>query len=165
MARAAVLIYLVHLLAGCNSPARRSTAATPPTDSAFAALQSRGAAAMGVDQYTSAHVFESLPDGGRIVLQREVEDSAGVVVIRAHLADIATRFAQGDFTLPGFVHDGAVPGTTVMTARRATIRYVAETLPRGGQVRIWTTDPAALAAVHQFLAFQRQDHRAAGHAP
>jgi hypothetical protein len=30
-------------------------------------------------------------------------------------------------------------------------------------VRITTTDPAALAAVHEFLAFQRADHRAAGH--
>jgi len=31
-------------------------------------MQSRGAHVMGVDQYTSAHVFEDLPDGGRVVL-------------------------------------------------------------------------------------------------
>lgn len=39
--------------------ARRAEAAR---DSGFAGLQARGAAAMGVDQYTSTHVFESLPN-------------------------------------------------------------------------------------------------------
>src|SRR5881275_786571 len=46
-------------------------------DSVFAALQKRGEMTMGVDQYTSAHRFEPLPDGGRIVLQRDSADSAG----------------------------------------------------------------------------------------
>jgi hypothetical protein len=134
------------------------------TDKNFDALQTRGAAAMGVDQYTSSHVFESLPDGGRIVLQRDSVDAAGTATIRAHMQDIAMRFSNGDFGIPGFVHAQAVPGTDVMAARRGLIRYVADTLPRGGQVRIFTTDSAAIAAVHAFLAFQRSDHRAAGHA-
>jgi hypothetical protein len=129
-------------------------------DSAFAALQTRGATVMGVDQYTSAHVFEPLPDGGRIVLQREVDDSSGVATIRAHMADITTRFTSGDFSLPGFVHAQTVPGTTVMAERHALIEYAADTLPRGGEVRIRTTDAGAIAAIHEFLAFQRQDHRA-----
>lgn len=132
-------------------------------DSAFAALQERGRQAMGVDQYTSTHVFEDLPDGGRIVLQRDSADAEGTAVIRAHLADIAGLFAKGDFTIPGMVHAQEVPGTRVMAERKAFITYVADTLPRGGQVRITTTDPAALKAVHEFLAFQRMDHRAAGH--
>jgi hypothetical protein len=33
-------------------------------------------------------------------------------------------------------------------------------LPGGGEVRIRTASPAALAAIHEFLAFQRMDHRA-----
>ncbi|MCR4341130.1 MAG: hypothetical protein NUW01_14725 [Gemmatimonadaceae bacterium] len=133
-------------------------------DSAFAALQERGATAMGVDQYTSSHVFESLPDGGRIVLQRDSVDSAGTATIRAHMRDIARRFSAGDFSIPGMVHAMEVPGTAVMAARRASIRYMADTLPRGAQVRILTTDSAALSAVYEFLEFQRQDHRAKGHA-
>ena len=138
-------------------------AASSGADSSFAALQTRGAEAMGVDQYTSSHVFESLPDGGRIVLQRDSLDAAGTNVIRAHMRDIATRFAAGDFSIPGVVHDQVVPGTSVMSARRDRIRYVADTLPRGAQVRIVTQDAEAVAAVHAFLAFQRMDHRAAGH--
>ena len=129
-------------------------------DSAFAAVQARGGTVMGVDQYTSAHVFEPLPDGGRIVLQREVDDPSGVATIRAHMTDIARRFASGDFSLPGFVHAQTVPGTAIMVERRSLIEYVADTLPRGGEVRIWTSDAGAIAAVHEFLAFQRQDHRA-----
>ena len=130
-----------------------------PADSAFAALQRRGASAMGVDQYTSAHQFESLADGGRIELQRMVDDPAGVAAIRAHLRDIAAAFAGGDFSIPGFVHLQTVPGTGVMRAKRAAIAYAVHELPRGGEVRITTRDPDALAAVHEFLAFQRSDHR------
>ena len=137
------------------------------SDSAYAALQRRGASpmAMGVDQSTSAHRFDDLPDGGRIELQREVDDPAGVERIRSHLRHIAAAFAAGDFRIPAFVHDRAeVPGTDVMTAKRAVIRYEFEKLPRGGAVRISTSDPEAIAAIHRFLAFQRGDHHAAGHA-
>lgn len=136
---------------------------TPAKDSVFAAMQSRGQVAMGVDQYSSSHVFESLPDGGRIELQRDTIDAPGTAAIREHMRDIAARFAAGDFAIPGFVHAQAVPGTDVMRARRERIRYFPDTLPRGGMVRILTTDPAAVAAVHAFLEFQRTEHRAPGH--
>ena len=129
-------------------------------DSAFAALQSRGQEAMGVDQYTSTHRFEPLPDGGRIELQRDSTDRAGVETIRAHMRDIAGRFSQGDFAIPGVVHAQEVPGTRIMAERKARISYEALDLPGGAEVRIRTTDSTALAAVHTFLAFQRGDHRA-----
>ena len=151
--------WLVILAFGCAEPARE----TVPADSSFAALQERGAEAMGVNQYTSSHSFEPLPDGGRIVLQRDSADAAGTETIRAHMRDIAARFAQGDLSIPGFVHAQTVPGTDVMAARKEHIRYTADTLPRGGQVRILTTDSAAIAAIHAFLAFQNSDHRTAGH--
>ena len=117
---------------------------------------------MGVDQYTSAHQFEPLPDGGRIELQREADDTAGATAIRAHLRDIARAFGTGDFSTPEFVHMQTVPGTRVMAAKRAAITYVVVDLPRGGEVRITTRDPEALAAIHEFLSFQRDDHRVAG---
>ena len=141
-----------------------SLPACRPRDSGFAVLQRRGAAAMGVDQYTSSHVFEALLDGGRIMLQRQTDDSAGTATIRAHLSVIAQQFRRGDFAIPGFVHAQGVPGTDIMVSHRARISYVADTLPRGGQVRITTADPVALGAIHEFLAFQRREHHAAGHA-
>jgi hypothetical protein len=130
-------------------------------DTAFASLQARGARAMGVDQYSSTHLFTPLPDGGRIQLQRDAADPAGARTIRGHMGDIATRFAAGDFAIPGFVHaTSEVPGTRVMRARRATISYTVESLPRGAALRIRSSDSAAVRAIHDFLAFQRGEHRA-----
>lgn len=132
-------------------------------DRSFAELQARGRVAMGVDQYTSSHIFESLPDGGRIVLVRGEPDPAGVIRIREHMEQIAASFGRGDFRLPGFVHDRDVPGTQVMSARQDAIRYTVDTLPRGAELRITTDDSTALEAIHAFLAFQRHDHRAEVH--
>ena len=145
-------------------------AAAPPAalsqsvhhDSAFKALQNRGARVMGVDQYTSTHRFEALADGGRIELQRAVHDSAGVRTIREHLQTIVRQFAAGDFSASATVHAREVPGAAEMRARGAAIRYEFRPLPRGGEVRITTRDPVALRAVHEFLAFQRGDHRTGG---
>jgi len=158
------LLFMGVTLVACAPP---RDATRPPGhaagDQAFTGVQTRGAAAMGVNQYTSRHVFESLPDGGRIQLEREVDDSAGADQISRHMRHIAERFASGDFALPGFVHAREVPGTAVMAARRAAIAYSVETLPRGAALRLRTSDPTALAAIHDFLAFQLQDHRAGGH--
>ena len=165
MFRAALLLLVVG--ACVDRPARNEspllTLARNSVDSAFALVQARGQAAMGVDQYTSSHRFESLPDGGRISLRRDSRDSAGVAQIRSHMGVIAAAFARGDFALPGFVHERDVPGTAVMAARRSRITYAADTLPGGGQVRLQTSDPTAIAAIHEFLAFQRQDHRSTSH--
>ena len=154
MTRCVPMLLLAAALA-CESGGRDGS-----SDSAFAGVQARGHEAMGVDQYTSAHRFEPLPDGGRIELQRDAGDTAGVATIRAHMRDSAGRFSQGDFSIPGFVHAQEVPGTRVMAEKKAGITYEARDLPGGGEVRIRTTDPDAVAAIHEFLAFQRGDHRA-----
>lgn len=101
--------------------------------------------------------------GGRIELQRDRDDSAGGHAIRAHLHAIAKAFQSGDFSTPAFVHMQTVPGTADMAMRRAKIRYSLKELPRGGELRITTSDSTAIKAVHQFLAFQRGEHHAGGH--
>lgn len=142
----------------------RQNKADTQSDSAFAALQQRGEKAMGVNQYTSQHVFEPLPDGGRIVLQREASDSVGVAAIRAHMDTISKSFSSGDFSVPGFVHaTGEVPGTAAMKRLKADITYTPQDLPGGAQVVISTRNPQAISAIHEFLAFQRMDHRAGMH--
>ena len=130
----------------------------------FAAMQTRGAHVMGVDQYTAAHVFEDLPDGGRVVLERDdAADTAAIGTIRVHMREIAASFRAGDFTKPFQVHAQTVPGTAVMRDRRAAISYAPIDRPRGGEVRITSRDPAAVRAIHEFLAFQREQHHAAAH--
>ena len=132
-------------------------------DSAFAAMQARGQTVMGADQYASEHVFENLADGGRIILDvDDFSDTAGIAAIRQHMRDIAAAFRAGDFAKPFQVHAHVVPGTSVMAARRINIAYEATDRPRGAEVRIRTTDSAAVRAIHAFLAFQRTEHHAAG---
>jgi hypothetical protein len=131
-------------------------------DSAFDALQRRGKTAMGVDQYASTHRFDVLPDGGRIALESDRDDPAAVAAIRAHFRDIAGAFARGDFTTPGVVHDGPVPGTKVMAARRAAITYTPRDLPRGAELRLRTADPEVRRAIAEFMAFQKREHHAGG---
>lgn len=131
-------------------------------DSAFQALQARGAVYMGVDQTTSAHRFDSLEDGGRIQLLSLTGDSADVARIRRHFQQIAAQFRQGDFTTPFAVHAEAVPGTRVMQERRASIGYELIELPTGAALRLTTADSTALAAIHEFMAYQRREHHSPG---
>lgn len=150
----AMLLLPIALHAQKEPPAAR--------DTAFASMQKRGQVAMGVDQYTSTHHFDALPDGGRIELQRDVDDSAGVARIRAHMREIAQAFKSGDFSTPAMVHMREVPGAKVMAARKASITYEPRDLPRGAELYLRTSDPAALKAIHEFMAFQRGEHHATG---
>ncbi len=45
----------------------------------------------------------------------------------------------------------------------ALVVYEEADRPLGGEVRVHTTDSAAVAAVHAFLTFQRTAHHAAAH--
>ena len=155
-----LLASLLMYVGGCTREDRGRT----NSDSSFAALQQRGETAMGVNQYTSQHVFESLSTGGRISLQRTESDSAGVAAIRAHMRTIAKAFTSGDFTVPGFVHaTSEVPGTAVMKQLKAEITYTPRDLPGGAEVVISTKNSMAVSAIHDFLAFQRMDHRTGMH--
>jgi hypothetical protein len=137
-----------------------SASAQQPADTSFQAMQARGKQTMGVDQTTSHHGFQSLPDGGRIVLVRQADDSAGVARIRAHLREMQRAFSAGDFEMPMFIHMKTVPGVAEMAVRHHLISYKETDLPNGAALRIVTTDSIALDAIHRFLAFQRSEHHA-----
>src|SRR5256886_7879063 len=130
-------IALMLALAACG---RGEDSAGRQADTAFAAMQARGQMVMGVDQYASAHVFEDLEDGGRIVLDADgASDTAGIATIRHHMRDIATAFRAGDFARPFEVHAQVVPGTAVMAARGTPIISEASARPPGARVRAWTS--------------------------
>ncbi len=164
--RRRVLPAALAVCAACAGRAGGTTGGGPITDSAMAQVQARGEHVMGVDQSQAQHVFETLPDGGRIVLVWPDTSGGGTVevaTIRQHMREVATAFAAGDFSAPLQVHATEVPGTGTMRDRRGAITYTATDVPGGAAVRIVTTDSAAAAAVAEFLAFQRREHRAEGH--
>jgi hypothetical protein len=154
----ALLAVIVASISGCD----RAGEMLEPEDGALAALQTRGERATGVDQYTSTHLFDALADGGRIGLQRVVDDPAAVDRVRQHLKETAAAFASRDFSLPAFAHMRQVPGMAVMAERRDRVEHVYRNLPRGGELRLTTKDPDALRAIHEFVAFLREHHPAGG---
>jgi hypothetical protein len=134
-------------------------------DSLYAAMQERGGMAMGVNQYSSHHTFDITNDGGRIALQNDADDSLAVAQIRAHLRLIQHAFEAGDFSTPAFVHRRDMPGTMIMTKKRSVIKYIFREIPRGGEIRIVTTDAEARSAIAEFLEAQKSEHRASGTGP
>ena len=126
-----------------------------------AARQDHGAMVMGFDQARTTHHFLLFTDGGAIeVSVNDVADTKNRDAIRSHLPHIAMLFGNGNFDAPMLVHDSKnVPGTKAMTELKSAIRYQYVETAQGGRVDVITSDPAALAAVHQFLTFQIAEHK------
>jgi hypothetical protein len=128
-------------------------------DSHHAAVETHGDEAMGFAHDRTTHHFLLAGSGGAIeVKANDPGDSASVDAIRSHLAHIAMMFKSGDFSAPMFVHSTIPPGVTTMKLLKKKIRYTYEPLDAGGRVRIESSDPVAVAAVHDFLRFQITDH-------
>jgi hypothetical protein len=115
---------------------------------------------MGFSQTATTHHFLLRKDGG--IIQVEANDPADAENrenIRKHLTHIAKAFSDGDFDIPMFVHDTVPPGVPEMKRLRGAIHYSLEQTPSGARVVIATSNPDALAAVHQFLQFQITEHK------
>jgi hypothetical protein len=123
-------------------------------------LDQRGDAHMGFGHDRTTHHFLITETGGAIqVAANDAADSESRDQIRRHLAEIAGKFAAGDFAAPKAIHDRVLPGVPEMIERKDAINWRYEEMERGGQVVITTADPQALAAVHEFLQAQIVDHR------
>lgn len=125
-----------------------------------AEMNRRGDQAMGFSQSQTTHHFLLRRDGGSIEVEaNETADRASSEQIRQHLAHIARMFAEGDFNVPMFIHAQNPPGVTTMKRLKSEVKYQFEKTERGGRVNIRTTNPEALAAIHDFLRFQIEEHR------
>jgi len=116
--------------------------------------------AMGFDQDRTAHHFSIAPTGGSIeVKTKDAGDEASRTAIRMHLRHIAEAFAKGDFSKPLLTHGETPDGVADLQRLKSSIRYKYEDTLHGGAVRITTSDPAALKAVHAFLEYQIREHQ------
>jgi hypothetical protein len=124
------------------------------------AMNARGEKAMGFSQTATTHHFRLLPDGGYVQVQANLaDDTASRDHIRMHLQEQAKKFAGGEFGAPELTHDRVPPGVPQMQKLKSSIRYQYEEIEGGGRLRITSKDPAAVAAIHQFLKFQIEDHK------
>jgi len=125
-----------------------------------AGVDQRGDHVMGFDHVKTTHLFRLTPTGGVIeVSANDPEDAASRDAIRTHLAHIAKMFSEGDFEAPMLIHDRVPPGVPVMQREKKAILWTYEETPAGGRVLVSTKNPEALAAIHEFLRFQIEDHR------
>ncbi|HYE88135.1 MAG TPA: hypothetical protein VEA16_17350 [Vicinamibacterales bacterium] len=123
-------------------------------------VKERGAHVMGFDQGKTTHHFRLHADGGSIdIAVKDGSDAANRDAIRAHLPHITQMFGDGNFSAPMLIHDTNVPGTAQMTALKNRMRFAYVETSRGGRLDIYTTDPDAIAAVHEFMRFQIADHK------
>jgi hypothetical protein len=125
-----------------------------------AMVDQKGDQHMGFSHLSTTHHFQLLPDGGVIeVTAKRGGDKASIAAIQTHLREIAKKFAEGDFAMPEAIHGQVPPGVATLRRLRAKVGYSFGVLPNGGQVVVASKDREAVAAVHEFLRFQIQDHR------
>ena len=123
-------------------------------------VDQRGDHVMGFDHEKTTHHFRLSPAGGSVeVSANDPEDSESRDAIRMHLAHVAGMFAEGNFDAPMLIHDRVPPGVPMMKRKKSVIEWKFEEMLSGGRVRITTKDADALAAIHEFLRFQIEDHR------
>jgi len=124
-------------------------------------MNDRDAMVMGFDQDKTAHHFFLYEDGGAIdIAVKDPADTKNRDAIRAHLPHIAMMFGNGDFDAPILVHDSKdVPGTSVLAEQKDKVVYRYHETALGGRVEIVTKDADALAALHEFLAYQIKEHQ------
>ena len=134
--------------------------ASHEADKHHSEVAQRGDQAMGFSHDKTTHHFRLLKDGGAIeVLADDPGDTVNRDAIRMHLSHIAKMFADGDFDIPMFIHATNPPGAAEMARLRQQIHYQYRDTDAGGQVQIQTTNPKAVAAIHEFLRFQISDHQ------
>ncbi len=115
---------------------------------------------MGFSHHQTVHHFRLTPHGGTIeALATNPSDSASREQIRTHLEHIAQMFHTGNFNAPMLIHARTPPGVPTMKKLRREINYQVEDTPQGARVRIDSHNPQAVAAIHDFLKFQIEDHQ------
>ena len=123
-------------------------------------MNKRGDKHMGFDHLKTTHHFLLANDGGSIQVEaNDLKDTESRDQIRGHLRHITMMFGEGNFEVPMLIHDQTPPGTEVMKQLKNEIGYEFSETERGGSIKISTTNPQAIKAVHQFLKFQIKEHK------
>jgi hypothetical protein len=172
LAAIAIAFYLACLSASQNASAQEAKPATTSNqnmadcpmmktmDDHHGMVMKNGEKAMGFSQTTTTHHFLLLIDGGAIQVEaNDASDTKDRDAIRSHLKEIAKQFSDGFFTTPFAVHGRIPDGVPEMDKLKADIQYSYEETANGARVRIATSNPAALAAIYDFLRFQINEHQ------
>ena len=118
----------------------------------------RGAMVMPFDLERTTHVFEKQEDGGLQQVISDDGDDEQIALIRTHLEEEATRFAEGDFHDPAMIHGDDMPGLHTLVTRHDEMSIVYSEIDDGGQI-VYTADhPDLITAIHDWFDAQLSDH-------
>lgn len=120
----------------------------------------RGARVMPFDLDKTTHVFSKTAQGGiQQVMAKQGTDAEQIRLIRQHLAEIAGKFAHGDFSAPARIHGEDMPGLAELKrAAPGSLKVKYSVLERGAQIEYSADDPALVDAVHRWFDAQLSDH-------
>lgn len=158
--RLTLLVTALLLLVAC-SPGPEDQAPPAATAARQSLVATRGVEVMPFDLEQTTHIFEKKDDGG---LQQVIADDPGddeqIALIRAHLAEEAERFQQGDFHDPSMIHGEDMAGLHELMAGAERIEIVFSELPDGAQIRYTSADATLVTALHAWFDAQLTDHGA-----
>ena len=119
----------------------------------------RGADVMPFDLDATTHRFEPTATGGvQTVVADDPTDADQVDLVRQHLRAEQARFNRGDFGDPITIHGEDMPGVATLEARFELLQTDYGDAPAGGTISFRSTDPAVVAALHDWFDAQISDH-------
>ncbi len=123
-------------------------------------VERRSETVMPFDMKGTMHVFTPTEHGGVQRVFSHDGDPRQIALIRSHLRKEAGAFARGDFDDPASIHGKNMPGLARLRAgaRRIMVSYANTT--NGASITYKTSDPALVAAIHDWFAAQVSDHGA-----
>jgi hypothetical protein len=123
-------------------------------------MNKRGDKHMGFDHLKTTHHFLLANDGGSILVEaNDMGDTESRDQIRRHLHHITTMFSEGNFEVPMLIHEKTPPGSETMKQLKNEIGYEFRETERGASIKISSTNPQAIEAIHEFLKFQVTEHK------
>lgn len=117
-----------------------------------------GAAVMPFDLDRTQHRFDKRPGGGVQGVLSKDGDAEQIGLIREHLRAEAVRFAVGQFASPAAIHGSDMPGLKRLATHSGGLDVVYADVPRGGEIRFTSADPALITALHEWFDAQLADH-------
>lgn len=114
-----------------------------------AMIEAIGAQVMPFDQDKTTHVFPKTDSGGiESVAAKDPGDQEQIGLIRAHLAEEAQKFRQGNYEDPAKIHGMEMPGLKELEAGYSRVDVSYADLPDGGRIMYNSSDPDPVVALH-----------------
>ena len=122
-------------------------------------IAEKGAEVMPFDLEKTTHIFEKTETGGvQKVVADDPNDAEQVARIREHLEEEAAAFQRGDLSDPSKIHGEEMPGLEELEAGAEEMNLRYSDLPAGAKIEYETSDPALVAALHDWFDAQVSDH-------